>query len=168
MKFFEEIENKNNKSLEERVVFEVNVQYEPSEATTLSGLSNNLSIGGLYLKTKLPLTIDSKLMLSFSLPYQGQEVAISCLARVAWTNFDMHRLKPDYPSGVGLQFLNLSQEDLSLLSKFIETYDETKRMNVVCAWCGNFLGLRKGPFGKTSHGLCSKCRETLDASVESA
>ena len=158
----EKTEKTINKSFVERVIFEQNVEYESSQEAILSGLSSNLSVGGIYLRTKLPLEIDDTLKLSFSLPYQEQEVSISCNARVAWTNSDVKRHKPDYDSGVGLQFLDISHEDRSTLSNFLEAYDEKKKMNVVCAWCGNNLGMRKGPFGTTSHGLCSQCRESLD------
>ena len=158
----EKTEKTINKSFVERVIFEQNVEYEPSQEAILYGLSSNLSVGGLYLRTKFPFETDDTLMLSFSLPYQEQEVSISCNVRVAWINSDINRHKPDYASGVGLQFLDLSHEDRSTLSNFLEAYDEKKKMNVVCAWCGNSLGLRKGPFGTTSHGLCHQCRESLD------
>lgn len=150
-----------SKSFVERVLFEQTVRYQPLNEIMFSGLSSNLSIGGLYLRTKLPLDIDDTLMLSLSLPFQEQEISISCNARVAWTNLDRNRLKPDYVSGVGLQFLNLLHEDSSTLVRFIDTYDIEKRMNVVCAWCGKGLGMRKGPFGNTSHGICHQCREGL-------
>ena len=96
------------------------------------------------------------------MPWKGQDLSISCHARVAWTNYDKSRRKPGYVSGVGLQFLDVKHEDLSRLSKFIDAYDEKKKMNVVCAWCGNKIGMRKGPFGTTSHGLCNQCHESLD------
>ena len=155
---FEETKDSIDKSLLERVIFEATIKYKSLPEINLSGLSSNLSTGGLYLRTKLPLEVDDTLYLSFSLP---DEVSISCDARVAWTNSDKKRRKPDYATGVGLQFLNLSSEDSSTLEKFIDTYEEEKRMNVVCAWCGRSLGERKGPFGKTSHGVCEQCRERL-------
>ena len=158
----EKTEKTINKSFMERVIFEQNVEYEPSQEAILFGLSSNLSAGGLYLRTKFPFEIGDTLMLSFSLPYQEQEVSISCNARVAWTNSDIHRHKPDYASGVGLQFLDISHEDWSTLSSFLGAYDEKKRMNDVCAWCGKNLGMRKGPFGTTRHGLCNQCNESLD------
>ena len=149
------------KSFMERIAFEMTVQYEPSRESKHSDLSRDLSEGGLYLNTKYPLDTGETLTLSFSIPEREQEVSISCQARVAWTNFDTNRCKGEYPSGVGLQFLDLSGEDLTALSKFIEAYDESKRMNVVCAWCGGYLGMRNGPLGTTSHGICSRCREKV-------
>ena len=154
----EETKNEVSKTFLERVIFEATIKYKSLPEINLSGLSNNLSAGGLYLRTHLPLEVDDTLALSFSLP---GNVSISCDARVAWTNSGKIKRKLDYARGVGLQFLNLSSEDVSTLENFIDSYEEEKRMNVVCAWCGCSLGQRKGPFGKTSHGVCEQCRESL-------
>ena len=152
----------DRKSSMERIIFETAVQYAPSRESQQSDLCCDLSEGGLYIRTNYPFDTDETLTLSFSIPQHEQAVSISCHARVAWTNFETNRRKTEYPSGVGVQFLNLSCEDLTELSKFIGAYDENKKMNVVCAWCGSDLGLRSGPFGKTSHGICRQCREKLD------
>lgn len=156
-----ESKNTTGKSLMERVVFEATIKYKTLPEISLSGLSSNLSVGGLYLRTHLPLEVDDRLALSFSLPGQQGARPLSCEARVAWINSGRNKRKPDYATGVGLEFLNLSSKDFSVLEKFIDNYEEEKRMNVVCAWCGVSLGQRKGPFGKTSHGVCEHCRENL-------
>jgi len=146
----------------QRVAFETTVQYEPCEESKLSGASNDLSIGGLYLRTKLSLSLDETVSVSFSIPGGKEEIPITCKARVAWTNPPDNRRKLEYPPGVGLQFLDLSQKKVTSLAKFIDAYDEEKKMNVHCAWCGTFLGVRKGPFGTTSHGICDQCRKKID------
>ena len=100
----EKTKDATSKSFVERVIFEQTIRYKPLNEIMFSGLSSNLSIGGLYLRTKLPLDIDDTLMLSLSLPFQEQEISISCNARVAWTNLDKNRFKPDYVSGVACSF----------------------------------------------------------------
>jgi len=90
----------------------VRVYYGPPPQTVLSDFSVDLSTGGLYLKTKMPLGIDDDLTLTFSLPGQDEK-AVSCGARVAWVNQEENLLKPELPSGVGVQFLDLAPEDLS-------------------------------------------------------
>jgi len=152
--------NVAGRSVMERVLFEASVEYR-SGHEQLSGSSGDLSIGGLYLKTKLKLRVDDRIKLSFTLPHQEKRVLISCRARVAWTNYETDRRKPNYASGVGLQFLDLSCDGRSTLSAFISNYDESKKMDVVCAWCGNPLYIRKGPCGTTSHGICKQCHEKL-------
>lgn len=161
---FESAKSKNErqKSIMQRVIFEATVKYKPLDDNVRLGPCRDLSVGGLFLKTRVPYDIDQTVTLTFSIPTQNKEIPISCKARVAWTNFSENRLKADYPPGVGLQFLDLSKEDLVALSKFIDKYEDAKKMNVLCAWCGSDLGLRKGPFGKTSHGICNKCLESLN------
>lgn len=155
------LENAINKSFMERIVFETMVQYTPLHEVLFSGLSSDLSVGGLYLRTKTLLDVKDTFAVSFTLPFQGQEVSISCNARIAWTNFETNRRKPDYTSGVGLQFLDLAHKDHSTLSRFVEAHDESKKMNAVCAWCNSHLGLRKGPFGAITHGICKQCFDSV-------
>ena len=162
MTTLEKTENAIKKSSMERIAFETKVQYTPLPEIVFSGLSSDLSVGGLYLRTKPPLDAEDTCAISFSLPFQGQEVSISCNAKVAWTNFETNRRKSNYTSGVGLQFLDLAREDHFTLSQFVGANDESKKMNIVCAWCGNHLGMRKGPFGHTSHGICNSCFESFE------
>lgn len=145
----------------ERIVFATAVQYEPEDESKRSDLTCDLSQGGLYLRSSYPFDTDERLLLSFTIPKPGQNLAISCQARVAWTNTDTERRKTEYPTGAGLQFLDLSRAEKTALARFIDAYDQNKKMDVVCAWCGKHIGLRKGPLGKTSHGICVECRETL-------
>lgn len=149
------------KSFMERVRFETIIHYEPLNENMRSDMCRGLSVGGLYLKTEFPFQVNEILSLSFSIPTQGQEIKISCKARVAWTNLNNNRRKSAYLSGVGLQFLDLSSESVTALSKFIEECDENKKMNVVCPWCGSYLGLRKGPVSMKSQDICNQCREKV-------
>ena len=158
----EESKKAHKKSFMERIIFEEYIHYGPTHKYIFRDLCSDLSVGGLYLRTTFPFNIDEIIALSFSIPFKEQEIPFSCNARVAWTNFVTVRRKPAYQPGVGLQFLDLSREDLTTLSKFIDSYDENKKMNVLCAWCGKNLGFRKGPFGTTSHGICSQCRKKVE------
>ena len=145
----------------ERILFATTVQYKPADQSRHSDLCCDLSKGGLYLRTGYPFDTDEMLAVTFAIPKEEQDISISCNARVAWTNLETKRRKIEYPSGAGLEFLDLSSADETRLATFIEAYDESKKMQVVCAWCGQYLGLRKGPYGATSHGICAHCRETI-------
>jgi Tfp pilus assembly protein PilZ len=153
-------ETQITKSTLERILFETNVQYVPQRGETFSDRCSDLSVGGMYLKTKHALRVNETLLIAFSIPFEEGEYEVSCQARVAWTNYDHEKLKIDYPPGVGLEFLELSSECPALLAGFINKYDENKKMNMICAWCGKHLGMRNGPYGKTSHGICGQCKET--------
>ena len=102
-----------------RLKSEMRVYYGPPPQTVLSDFSVDLSTGGLYLKTKMPLRIDDDLTLTFSLPGQDEK-AVSCGARVAWVNQEENPLKPELPSGVGVQFVDLAPEDLASVASCLE------------------------------------------------
>ena len=102
-----------------RLKSEMRVYYGPPPQTVLSDFSVDLSTGGLYLKTKMPLGIDDDLTLTFSLPGQDEK-AISCGARVAWVNQEENPPKPELPSGVGVQFVDLAPEDLASIASCLQ------------------------------------------------
>ena len=103
-----------------RLKSELRVYYGPTQQTILSGFSVDLSAGGLFLQTEYPLAINDKMNLIFSLP--DHEKSVSCDARVALVNKDRDAENNDYPSGVGLQFTDLSLEDVTAISGFVENY----------------------------------------------
>ena len=102
-----------------RLKAETRVYYGTSQKTLLSGFSVDLSTGGLYLKTTFLFEVDEELILKFSFPGQ-EEKAVSCRARVAWVNHENNPRKPESPSGVGVQFVDLSSENLTSILSFIE------------------------------------------------
>jgi uncharacterized protein (TIGR02266 family) len=102
-----------------RLKSEMRVYYGPSPQTVLSHFSADFSTGGLYLKTNIPLGIDDDLMLTFSLPGQEKK-SVSCGARVAWVNQEESPLKPELPSGVGVQFIDLAPEDLASIASCLD------------------------------------------------
>lgn len=152
-------EFEQTKSTLERVLFETDVLCKYPKGETLCNRCCDLSVGGLYLQAKKFLSVGQIILISFSIPLKERELEISSKARVAWTNYEHDKLKAHYPPGVGLEFRELSQEHSSILSEFIYKYDEEKKMNMLCAWCGVHIGMRKGPYGKTSHGICCKCKK---------
>ena len=105
-----------------RLKSELRVYYGPTQQTILSGFSVDLGTGGLFLQTEYPLAINDRMVLIFSLP--DHEKSVSCDARVAWVNKDRDSDEEnnDYPSGVGLQFADLSLEDVTAISGFVENY----------------------------------------------
>lgn len=146
-------------STSERISFETKVHQGNHGEQIYLGRSSDLSLGGMYLTTSSRFTVDEHVDISFIFPYENRDIVINCSTRVAWTNYEDYRQKRDYPPGVGLEFTGLSRQLSQYLAVYIYTYDENKKMNMVCAWCGKKLGFRKGPYGKTSHGICGDCRD---------
>ena len=102
-----------------RVKAEIRIYYGDYQRKILTGYSVDLSVGGVFLATTCLFDIDDNVKVKLSIAGQ-EEKSASFDARVAWINYEDNRLKPEYPTGVGLQFVGLAQEDLSSIVGFLE------------------------------------------------
>ncbi len=80
--------------------------------------SINLSTGGMFIGTKELLPIDSPLNIEFILPEDGR--IIRCSGRVSWLNHPESINNQDLPTGMGVQFMDLSADDQDSLRTFIK------------------------------------------------
>jgi uncharacterized protein (TIGR02266 family) len=87
-------------------------------AESFFSYSIDLSTGGMFIGTKELLPIDSPLNIEFILPEDGR--IIKCSGRVSWLNHPESIKNQDLPSGMGLQFMNLSMDDMDSLRNFIK------------------------------------------------
>ena len=101
-----------------RIKAQMRVYYGPAPQKILSEFSVDLSTGGLYVKTDFPLPLDENLTLRFTLP--DQKGMVTCKARVAWVNPKKNPRKPELPPGMGIQFVELSLEDMKSIRRFLE------------------------------------------------
>lgn len=97
---------------------ELRVYYGPSQKMLLYGFSVDMSSGGLFLKTDTPFSVNEKVMLSFTLPDANK--VVNCSAKVAWVNLQDNPRKPELPTGIGLQFLDLSTEYLMSIESLLK------------------------------------------------
>lgn len=97
---------------------ELRVYYGSSQEKVLSGFSVDMSSGGLFLQTDVTFSEDERVMLSFTLPDVNK--IVNCRAKVAWVNLKGEPKKPGLPTGVGLQFLDLSQEYLDSIKSLLK------------------------------------------------
>lgn len=104
-----------------RLKAQLRVYYGPAPQKLLSEFSVDLSTGGLYVQTDFPLPVDESLTLRFTLP--DQQSMVSCNARVAWVNPKDNPRKPELPAGMGIQFVDLSLEDMKSIRRFLEYND---------------------------------------------
>ncbi len=93
----------------------------PSQKKLISNYTVNMSTGGVFLETGNILPEDTLLMVKFKLPEKDE--VICCNARVAWTNVPGALKKYSLPPGMGLQFLNLSLEDMHAIREYLDTGD---------------------------------------------
>jgi uncharacterized protein (TIGR02266 family) len=97
---------------------ELRVYYGPSQNKILYGSSVDMSSGGLFLKTETLFTVNEKVILSFTLP--DVKKVVNCSAKVAWVNLQNNPRKPEFPAGIGLQFLDLSIEYLKSIQNLLK------------------------------------------------
>lgn len=72
-------------------------------------VTRDVSIGGLFINTKTPLPLDSKVGLSFSL--SAGHPAIVCNGKVVFSQQDL---------GMGIEFSDLNVESRQSLQKFVD------------------------------------------------
>ncbi len=104
--------------LEPRVLARLEVRHVEGRGELLRDYSLNLSSGGLFLATNSPLPVDTRLTLAFQLP--DSQLPITCPGCVAWVNLPGEWFNPLLPTGMGLQFLDLSTDELSALRQFVK------------------------------------------------
>lgn len=90
----------------------------PYQKELLTDYSINISTGGLFIETEKILPIDTDLIVKFNLP--DLDIIITTRARVAWTNDPGALKKASLPPGMGLQFVDLSLEDLRNLRSYFD------------------------------------------------
>ena len=101
-----------------RVEAKMHVTYrEPSGEHALTHFSINISTGGIFIETEVPLSVGTPLQLDFTLP--GHHDVVRCKARVAWINQADGPSHSRLPPGMGLQFFDLTLEDMALVRSFV-------------------------------------------------
>lgn len=104
-----------NKRSTPRIPIQLEVTYGANAER--SGVTNNISTGGLFLETDTPLSPGEKVEISLSLP--GNMQTISCQARVAWIFSNGAATKQNQPTGMGLEYLDRKHE--SQIKAFLES-----------------------------------------------
>jgi uncharacterized protein (TIGR02266 family) len=104
----------------ERHDVEVSVDLE-SDTNFYTGLTQNISTGGLFIATHQIRNVGDRVRLKFTLPGAGRTV--ECDTEVRWIreNSSLHRT--DGASGMGVRFLNLSPQDSTAIEAFIRGRD---------------------------------------------
>ena len=95
--------------------------------SSLSGISYDISSGGLYVATDYQAAVESGISLCFRLPGKIDNPLIMAKGRIAWLNSVLHRVNPHFPAGIGVEFLEITGEGLAILRKneireFVESY----------------------------------------------
>lgn len=87
---------------------------------TVSGISTDISTKGMFVAIDDDFEEGSPIELTFSLP-NSQSIKIQATGRVAWVNNNRRRLKPVFPTGVGVEFLDIVPTD-EMLQSYVGNY----------------------------------------------
>jgi CRP/FNR family cyclic AMP-dependent transcriptional regulator len=102
---------------EPRVPKVLSIAYKEREAF-INAYTANASNGGLFIKTEKPLKIGFQFILKLQLP--GVPNPLQIKSEVRWTR-SPEKAQPGQPTGMGIQFLEISENDTRVLKKCLAT-----------------------------------------------
>jgi uncharacterized protein (TIGR02266 family) len=101
-----------------RFIARLRISYSDNPERLLTNYSINLSTGGVFIETSDYLPVDTLLNIEFILPENGK--TIECKGRVAWVNHSELLVNSNLPSGMGLQFLDISLDEMNAVRQYIK------------------------------------------------
>jgi len=82
------------------------------------GWIRNINLGGAFIESNELLPIDYRLQVQFELN-DGSDL-ISCTARVAWVNHPEWIKCAHLPTGLGVQFVDLNEEEAKMIADYVD------------------------------------------------
>jgi uncharacterized protein (TIGR02266 family) len=104
----------------ERFDLEVKVDLE-SDHNFYTGLTQNISSGGLFIATHALRKIGDRITLKFSLPGTAEPVSVQ--TEVRWIRENSALQRTDGGTGMGVRFVDLSAEASAAITRFLESRD---------------------------------------------
>ena len=111
------VAHQQNVRAAERFDLEVKVDLE-SDHNFYTGLTQNISSGGLFIATNVIRKIGDRIMLKFSLPGSAEPLAIETEVRWIRENSALHKV--DGSTGMGVRFVNLSPAAAAAINHFVQ------------------------------------------------
>jgi Tfp pilus assembly protein PilZ len=112
-------QNQVRESRHRRVPCRTSVSFRV-DGRTVSGTSTDISLKGMYVAIEDDMEEGSPIEVTFTLP-NNLSVKIQAKGRIAWVNNARKRLKPVFPSGVGVEFLDV-EPAVDVLQSFVGSY----------------------------------------------
>lgn len=100
-----------------RFLARIAIFHGPYQKEILTDYSVNMSTGGVFIESRMILEEGTEITVKFNLP--NTDRIIVAKAMVAWVNSPSAPKKPSLPPGMGLQFLDLSLDDLHTIRAFL-------------------------------------------------
>jgi len=103
---------------ESRYTVHVKVRFGKQMKKVLTDYTVNINAGGLFLSSSELFPVNTQLSVEFSLPENDKTVC--CQARVAWANEAGSLPKRDLPVGMGLEFVDITLEEMMIIREYIK------------------------------------------------
>ena len=110
-------QNQQHVRAAERFDLEVKVDLE-SDHNFYTGLTQNISSGGVFIATNALRKIGDRITLKFSLPGSVEPLAVETEVRWIRENSALHRV--DGSTGMGVRFVNLSPAAAAAINQFVQ------------------------------------------------
>jgi uncharacterized protein (TIGR02266 family) len=111
-------ENHPNVRAAERFDLEVKVDLE-SDHNFYTGLTQNISSGGVFIATHHLRKIGDRITLKFTLP--GSEKVLAVETEVRWIRENTALMRAEGGTGMGVRFINLSPEASAAINAFVQS-----------------------------------------------
>ena len=105
--------------VDKRVEKSLSLVYKDREAF-FRAYTGNVSAGGLFIKTKTPLSPGDQIFLKLHLPDVPDALHIKC--EVVWARSEPES-GPDKPPGMGVKFTQIASKDHQLLKQYLASTD---------------------------------------------
>ena len=112
--------NQQNVRAAERFDLEVKVDLE-SDHNFYTGLTQNISAGGVFIATHHIRRIGDRITLKFTLP--GSEKTLDFETEVRWIRENTALQRVEGAQGMGVRFINLSPEASAAINAFVQSRD---------------------------------------------
>jgi uncharacterized protein (TIGR02266 family) len=111
-------ENIQNVRASERFDLEVKVDLE-SDHNFYTGLTQNISSGGVFIATHHLRRIGDRITLKFTLPGSAKVVEVE--TEVRWIRENSALMRAEGGTGMGVRFINLSAEAKAAIDAFVQS-----------------------------------------------
>jgi CheY-like chemotaxis protein len=92
-----------------------------------SGQITDISTGGLFIAVHPEQMPDEPVDLSFLLPLPDRSVVVAARGRIAWRNAPHELRKPTYPSGFGIEFIDIDPKTVEMIEHyFFKLFNDTE------------------------------------------
>ncbi len=88
------------------------------DGSNYSGNTFDISTCGIFVQTDEKIPVGSNVCIRFTVP--ASDVEIKCNARVAWINQKEFSIKAAFPSGIGLEFIQMDEMNSAYLIEYIK------------------------------------------------